>query len=405
MERKPHIGKAIAVFSATALLLTAACFTGRSQARYQNYSQWRGVYAPQQTGLSSDRLTAGGQKILLNSWTVEDQVSHMKGITLSTAAGTVTGTVACVADCPEYLTVAMDRDTLTVDPAGVHTQLIMTPTQNALLLTEAVTATVRVTFTPEGEEEPALWADYQIELLPPVAEETQPEAEPAAELTPDTLNISSPDTFAWAEALALQITAPDQADTLILGMNGGDFPEGTRYILNETACLLGEDMQIEAVIPGGEKAELLLDFSLLNQPEDPITLQAQTLYGQEVTAAKEWTVAATREAMFIDTSASDLVLTGSTELKLPICTDTSETVWRLEMLTDTENGIAYTQSDEQFYLVITISEETDENGAQKFITISNAGGTAPAGTYRLTLERLYEEQILSSTQVQFFLCY
>ena len=90
---------------------------------------------------------------------------------------------------------------------------------------------------------------------------------------------------------------------------------------------------------------------------------------------------------------------------IPICQDTSEMVWRLEMLADTENGIAYTQSDEQFYLVITISEETDESGSQKFINISNAGGAAPAGTYRLTLERLFEDQILSATEVQFFLCY
>ena len=405
MERKPHIGKTIAVFSATALLLTASCFSGPSQARYENYSQWRGVYAPQQTGLSSDRLAANGQKILLNSWAVESQVSHMKGITLSTTAGTVTGTVACAADCPEYLAVSMDRDVLTVDSAGVHTQLIMTPTQDALLLTEAVTATVRVTFTPDGEEEPSLWADYQIELLPPVVEETQPEVAPAAELTPEILNISSPDTFAWAESLAVQIAAPTQANTLILGMNGGAFPEGTRYIFNDTAYLLGEDMQIEVAVEGEKKAELLLDFSLLARWADTIALQAQTLYEQEVTASKEWTVNTTREAMFIDAAVTDLVLTGSAELKIPICQDTSEMVWRLEMLADTENGIAYTQSDEQFYLVITISEETDESGSQKFINISNAGGAAPAGTYRLTLERLFEDQILSATEVQFFLCY
>lgn len=408
MVQKRYMGKAIVALCVTAALLVSACFLGQSQARYENYSQWRSVYAPETAQLTSDRLTPEGQTVLLKDWNVGTTTSRMKGIAFCVSSGSVIGNITCSVDQPEYLTAATDKAALTVNTTGVDTQLTMTLTEAALLLTQQVTATVRVSFIPEGGEEPALWADYQVKLLP--QEETAEteelpaeEAEPAPE--PADLTVNYPETFAWTERLALRIAIPDQSDELILGMNGGNFPEGTRYILNGAAFLLGDDMPIQSAAQGGQMQDLLLDFSLLTRQDDTLTLQAQTMYQQEVTAASEITVATTRAALEVDASELNPVITGNAQLQLPISQDDGELTWRLEMLTQGPDGIAYTRSDEQFYLVTTLSEETDESGTRKFITISNANNMAPAGTYRLTVERLQEELPIRSIEVQFFVCY
>ena len=117
------------------------------------------------------------------------------------------------------------------------------------------------------------------------------------------------------------------------------------------------------------------------------------------------TATTTREALSVDLTQVNPVLTGSNTLSIPVCQDTNGTTWRLEMLTQTENGIVYTQPDDQSYLVITISEEMGQAHSGKFINISNISGQAPAGPYRLTLERLQDEQVISSTQMLFFICY
>ena len=400
MQQKRYMGKAIAALSVTVAFLIPSCFLGQSQARYENYAQWRGVYVPQTTQFVSDRLTPDGQTVLLKDWSMENTNSRMKGIAISVASGTVTGNMHCTVDRPEYLTAAMDRTELTVNTVGVHTQLTMTPTEEALLLTEPVTATVRVSFTLEGGDQPAVWADYQVNLLPGNAAE---EAQEGA--APENLTITYPNDFAWTEKLALKIAVPDQSDKLILRMNGDNFPEGTRYYCNGAAFLLGDDMPIQSTVQGGQTQNLLLDFSQLTRQQDTLTLQAQTLHQQEVTAQREFSVDTTREALALEADQQELVLTGNGQLKLPIRQDDGELTWRLEMLTQTPEGMVYTRSDEQFYLVITLSEESENAETQKFINISNANHMAPAGTYRLTVERLQDGQPIHSIPVQFFVCY
>ena len=538
MRQQKFTGKAFALLSVTAAILITSCCLGQTQARYENYSQWRAIYKPQQQVLHSDRLVSGGQTVLLQDWNVGSVASGMEAITITGKTGTTQGVLRCESDHPEYITAALDRSELVVDTTGTQVQLTMTPTQAALALTEQITVTVCVEFLPEGAEEPTLWADYQVVLLgtepeEPVEaqsenpeesqpeetqpeetqpeetqpqetqteetqpeetqpeetqteetqpEETQPEETQTEETQPEeiqpeetqpqetqpeetqpqetqpeetqpeetqpqetqpeetqpeetqpeetqpeetqpeetqpqetqpeetqpapaALSIDSADVFAWEEQLVLKITAPTSADTLILTMDDAHFPEGMRYTYNDETFLLGADMPIEIPMQS-EEIQLFLDFSQLTQPQSgEISLQAQTLYQQEVTGIGEMTVETAREALQADLERFNPVLTGKNALNIPLCADTNGLTWRLEMLTETEEGIVYAQSDEQYYLVITISEESEETGSKKFINISNANGQAPAGTYRLTLERLQNEQVISRIQVPFFICY
>lgn len=468
MLQQKNTAKIVAALSATTALLIVSCCLGPTQARYENYSQWRATYQPQQQLLHSDRLTSEGQTVLLQDWILDSAAARMEAITITGSVGTMQGVLHCESDHPEYVTASLDRSEITVSTVGAQVQLTMAPTQAALELTEQITATVRVELLPEGAEKPALWADYQVVLLGAEPEETEPEETQAEETEPEetqpketepeqtqaeetepgetqpeetepvvmqveqtqpeetgseetqteetepeqiqpapvALSIDSTDVFAWEEQLAIKVTAPAGADTLILTMNDANFLAGTRYTYNQKAFLLGADMPIEIAIQDEQTPMLLLDFSLLSAPQSgEISLQAQTLHQQRVTGTGEITVGTTREALRTDPEAFSPVLTGKNVLRIPLYADTDGLTWQLEMLTETEEGIAYTQSAEQYYLVITISEETGESGSQKFITISNVGGKAPAGTYRLTLERLQNEQVISSLEIPFFVCY
>lgn len=398
MQQHRNIGKAVAVFSATAALLVTACCLGSTQARYENHTQWQAVYAPQKQTLESDRLIPGGQTVLLRQWQATVGVSRMETISLSTDTGVIKGTLRCTSDTPEYLEASLDRTEVTVGTAGMQLQLTLTPTQAAQQLTQKKTVSVQVELLPEGQTEPAIWAVYRVDLL-----ESQPIMQVQEEkITPVKLTVDTADAFAWSEKLAVQVKIPDQSDTLKLTMDDAAFPRGTRYIQDGNSFLLGDDMPI--TILASEESTILFDFSLLPQPQTgKISLQAQTMQGATVTGEGETTVATDRHAFAADFASVDPILTGNGNLTIPLSADTNGLAWRIEMLTETEEGIAYTQSDEQYYLVVTVSE--DAENSRKLITISNESALAPAGTYRLTLERLQDDLVISSQQMEFFICY
>ena len=346
--------------------------------------------------LQSDRLVSGGQTVLLGDWQVEAGASRMEAISVSSDSGMVDGTLRCVSEQPEYLAASLDRTQIAVDSTGVQLQLTMTPTEAALALNQPMTASVRVELLPAGAAEPTLWATYQVQLQGVQAQEME-------QSVPAALEITSADTFAWTEGLMMQIRVPAQTDCLQLTMDGANFPQGTRYVYGGKAYILGRDLPI-ALEPQGEEASVLFDFSLLTEPQSGnISLQAKALQQNVVTAAGQISVATTREAFYADLQGTNPVITGNDTLAFPVCSDTSGLVWRLEMLTQTDGGIAYTQSDEQYYLVVAISQGMSES--QKQITISNENALAPAGAYRLTLERLQNEQTVSREEILFYVCY
>jgi len=52
--------------------------------------------------------------------------------------------------------------------------------------------------------------------------------------------------------------------------------------------------------------------------------------------------------------------------------------------------------------------ETTNDGdgeTQSVLVISNDSGTAPAGTYRLTLQRIFDGVVISSYEIPLFVCY
>ncbi len=469
MQQQKYTGKVLAALAVTTALLITSCCLAPTQARYENNPQWRGVYTPQKRTITSDRLISGGQTILLNDWSMESNVARMEAITFFGDANAELATVRCASDHPEYITPTLDRNQLTADANGTQVHITLTPTEAALALTEPVTVTVQVELLPESEAEPTIWAVYQMKLVSPgeeiqtepteseatestepeqtettesqetestEPEETEPQVTEPEETEPQQtepeetqsqeiesqeleaqetepaetelaeLTLQCADSMAWSERLAMKIALPAQTDTLVLTMDGADFPEGTRYIYGQKAFFLGSEMPITINPEGQEDISLLLDFSLVAPPQtETVSLQAQTFCQQELTGESACTIATTREAFWVDLAKLNPVLTGKKSLSIPLCQDTIGLTWRLEMLTQTEEGVTYTQSDEQYYLVLTISEESGETGSEKFINISNASGKAPAGTYRLVLERLQNEQIINSAQIPFYICY
>lgn len=396
MQQQKYITRAAAALCATAACMAIFCCIGQTQARYENYSQWRAVYQPQQQQLHSDRLAFGGQTVLLGDWQVEAGASRMEAICVYSDGGIANATLCCVSDQPEYIAASLDRTEISVDSTGVQLQLTMTPTEAALNLDTQTTVSVRIELLPEGKAEPTLWATYQVDLQGVQTQQIE-QAAPAA------LTMTGADTFAWSECLGMHISLPAQTETLTLTMDGESFPAGMRYIYGEETYMLGESMPIE-IIPQSEDVSMILDFSMLTQPQSgSICLQAKALQGQTVTAAGEITVATTRQAFYADLETVDPVITGNDVLTVPVCPDTSGLVWHLQMLTETNDGIAYSQSDEQYYLVISISEDVTDS--QKQITVSNENAMAPAGTYRLTLERQQDEQTISVVQMLFYVCY
>lgn len=215
-------------------------------------------------GLKSNYLADGGQTVYLGSLTL-DSSYITKDVELITHTGSISGELSCSSDS-EFISVLFDETTqhqhidvgsnvksisvLKISDSGTETPL-----------TEKTTVTVRVSWTPNSVIKPTKWADFVFDLIPPEAENAVEDAvQDSVKPTVEFGAIS--DTFDISKPLRIDFVCSQDADSLEISYNGGEFPEWTKFSTDgEDYALLGAPMKIDLPMNGGLPDYLYLDFS------------------------------------------------------------------------------------------------------------------------------------------------
>ncbi|MBE6916293.1 MAG: hypothetical protein E7470_00115 [Ruminococcaceae bacterium] len=402
MKPNKHVACTLgALACAAALMMTLGI--GQTQARYDNTVSWKNIYMTQKPTLESNFLAEGGQTVLLSDWDVSTSSYRVLDVRLLAKSGNLSGTLSCRLES-DLLTATVDQDSFTVGAVENHATLTIARTEKAALLEEMTTATVRLVWTPAGEdpENSAVWADFTVNLLPgenaAISENT---SHARAEMT-----LSCPDTFSWDESLVMRLTPPEGADTVLLSYEGAEFPANTRYfVVGEEPRVLGDDDMISIPTEGRQEIAVLLDFGWTEEAlyRNSFLLSAVAYTDGAEIAAANANVSADRLPLQVEGEEQGYILKTGTQVRLIVEGDLDGFSYAVEQLTKTDGVIAYTASEQ---LKVTMETTNDGDGeTQSVLVISNDSGTAPAGTYRLTLQRIFDGVVISSYEIPLFVCY
>ena len=399
MQQNKHIALTLgALVCAVVLMMTLGI--GQTQARYDNTVSWEGIYFPEKQTLESNFLAEGGQLVLLSDWNVSMSSYRMVDIQLVSDSGAQAGSISCQVDS-DLLTATVDQDSYTVGTIKNHAMLTLARTNKAAALEEKTTVTVRVSWVPEGTD-PAnstVWADFAVDLLPDVNNTGADTAHRAYE----AMSISHPDAFSWDEMLALKLTLPADADTVVLSYEGVQFPANTRCVIpGDAAYILGDEDMISVAVEGRQEITVLLDFSWTEEPmfRTSFFISAAAYADGVEFAIANANVSASMTAMQVTADPEGYLL--KTDAQVLVEGDLEGFAYTVQQLTMTDGVLTYTDCQ---HLKVTTQITNNGEIEQIKLVISNDNHAAPAGTYRLVLQRIYDGVAVSSFEVPLFVCY
>ena len=379
-----------ALLSAVLLLLPMGI--GQTQARYEDTVSWKGIYKTQKPTLQSNFLKEGGRTVLLKDWKVSGTSYRTIGIQLAMDNGESSGALHCQVNS-ELITAEVDEESYHVSKTENHATLTLTATQQAQEITEPAAVTVRVSWIPEGQQQATAWADFAVTLLP-----QQDSVSDGGSSAGGVLEMICPETFSPEERLAIKLTLPEGTDRVVLSYDGGNFPENTCYYAGQET-VLAEEMTITVPTEGMQETQVVLDFSWAIIYQDRFILSAAAYSGAQEIAATDVTVSTDREPLKVETASAAIVMGADAQVTLPIYGDSDGMVWTLEQLVQEDDKIVYTASN-----ALTIeTQNTDTEDAT--LVITNLYARAPAGTYRLTVQRVQNGAVLASFEIPVFICY
>ena len=401
MQQNKHIVLACGALLPAVLLLTTLGI-GQTYARYDNTVSWKGIYAAKQPVLESNFLAQGGQTVLLSDWDVSTSSYRVLDVQLAADGGSLSGTLSCQVDS-DLLTAMVDQDSFTVGTNKNHAMLTLARTDKAASLTDQTTVTVRLSWIPEGTDpaDSTVWADFTVDLLPNVGSTLSDGPQRAHE----EMSIACPDAFSWDELLVLKLTLPEGTDTVLLSYEGVEFPANIRYVVDgEAPRVLGDDDMIDLSVEGRQEVQVLLDFTWTDEAlrHSGFLLSAAAYADGAEIAIANASVSASREALQVKADAQGYILKADAQVQLVIEGDVDGFSYTVEQLTKMDGVIAYTASEQ---LNVTMETTNNGDGSTSLLVISNDNGAAPAGTYRLTLQRIFDGVVINSYEIPLFVCY
>ena len=180
------------------------------------------------------------------------------------------------------------------------------------------------------------------------------------------------------------------------------FPENTAYSADGgKTYVLADGGLIEIPVSGGQEIQLYLDFSWTAIGQTRFMLSVVSYAGNAELRAINKTIASTRKPLQLESESAAIVLGADAMAELPFSGDSEGFTWTLEQLVLTDGVPAYVPSEA---FPIQIKNSTD--GTENFVLVINNEHTrAQAGTYRLKVQRVYEDQVLESFETAIFVCY
>lgn len=262
MKKRQKIIYGILLPTAAALALTGALGVQESQARYVTVAGWHTqVYDPA-NAVTSSLLVRGGQTVMIGELAPES--SYQLPVRFAAEGANVTGALSCEAlEHGEYIQVDYPSNLTLIQGTPQNFTLTLTPTALAL---DPRDETVTVKLRMRWEEDPALEAILQIELLPAGQQTSVSQTSGTARDLSEYVTIM--EDYAPGSLLGMTCNIPEDCTSWQLGMLDGNFqdvafPAGTRYSLDggESYRMLPKDARIDLAADAGTPVSVWFDFS------------------------------------------------------------------------------------------------------------------------------------------------
>lgn len=371
---------------------TVAASVSPARARYTTAVGWQLELqqAEPEYQTVSDVLDSEGSAVRLAEMYVDEEYRDVL-VNLEVTGGTATGSLSCTVS-NGYLT-AQCLETAR-EEASPRFTVRLTPTEAALELTEKTDTTIKVVWDEQ------LWAVFQVTLLPvDVAvfsegtEEETTETEPALSEAVHFLSCMS--GFDQKEYLAVRVIVPEYCDLLVLDLDGGEFPEFTRYSTDggRSFTLLYDSAWIELEPAGAQAMTVLLDLEKAELYKEELTISAYAYYGDVWRGTAEAATRVLDSLPELTIGDKPIVLSEEVALILGVPQDLggaeiSYFLRRLDGSTDDIPTIAVDAENGQVYI-----EAVGENHRAK------------AGTYLLDMNWTYQGAVAASRQLVFYVNY
>lgn len=368
------------------LCLSAVCAAvSPTRARYTTVAGWQMELKQEQPPKNtSDVLDSEGSAVRLADMYVNEESRDVQ-VNLD---GTATGTLSCSVS-NDYLT-AQCLETAQEEESPTFT-VRLAPTEVALALTEKTETTITVVWDDQ------LWATFQVTLLP--LEEAEiasvSEEEEAVDL-PEAVNfLSCMSGFDKNEYLAVQVIVPEACDLVVLDLDGGEFPEFTRYSTDGGAnfTLLYDSAWIRLEPNGAHVMTVLLDLQEAKLYSDEMTLYAYAYSGDTWRGTASAATRVTESLPELTFGDKPIVLSEDVALVLGVP----------QNIGGAELSFYLRRLDGSVDEIPIIAVDTDNN--QVYIEAAGENHRAKAGTYLLDMNWTYQGVTAASRQIAFYVNY
>lgn len=239
-------------------------------------------------------------------------------------------------------------------------------------------ATLDVSFYPDGSDEPTLFARYLLAVVDKGAERVAPTF--VAEHT----------TFLSDRLLTATVTTPE--DGVWLSPDGGTFAAGTRYFT--AACADGAVLVRDSALylpRVADTASVCVDLSATVSGTRPVTLRVAA----SNTAYSDTTCTPAAPALTVSLSDSAGVLSAQRPLTVTLTAASALQNFHWQVFRRVDDDL----------LPVTVGEHFTVTAEGDTLTLATPDGAQPAGTYLLLVKQYYKDYPVLETPIWFFIDY
>lgn len=441
-------------------LLNVYLSVGTTQARYDNSISWRGVYTPTTVEIETGILSEEGYPVIMADWEIDPKAADSQktyNIRATAPNGKAEGSLSCqVENDSSYLDAWLDTDILNIDEDGEAFALTLRFTDDFQREIEKewnkkksissgdvsngevssgdhaakgllpISFVVSVDWTRKDEQVPALRAKFVVKVVWSAdaivsgndamastyslkttvsgADATENEAQV------DCVRILGvTDSFSWDEWFGLKVFVPEGVAQLELQYSGMAFPVGTRFRVNSGEIMvIGENQEV--ILPQNSVGEQLILFHMGQVSEvyktRQIVLSATGLSQEGIPHSFDYrTLSADAHPLLEGTKEASQTIEKGGKLTVTTHHEEEELAWDIQYLTKDESGkLVYVTQEDCFGLAVEFYQEVNDSD-RRLMIISNDRQLAPAGTYRLILQKYYAGVEVAKEELPFFVLY
>ena len=442
-------------------LLNVYLSVGTTQGRYDNSISWRGVYTPTTVEIETEILSEEGYPVIMADWEINPKAADSQrtyNIRVTAQNGKAEGKLSCqVENNPHYLDAWLDTDILTIDEDGEAFALTLRFTDDFQKEIEKewnkkketissgdvsngevssgdqddagllpISFVVSVNWTQKDEQAPALQAKFVVKVVwsadaivsgndATISTYSPKKTVSGADATEneapvDSVRIlSATDSFSWDEWFGLKVFVPEGVAQLELQYSGMAFPVGTRFRVNSgEVMVIGENQEV--ILSQNSTGEQLILFHMGHVADvyktNQIVLSITGLSKEGTPHSFDYrTLRADAPPLLGGAKEASQTIEKGGKLTVTTHHGEEELTWDIQYLTRDESGkLVYVTQEDHYGLKVEFYQDVNVSD-HRLMMISNDRELAPAGSYRLILQKHYAGAEVAREELPIFILY